>query len=232
MSKIEITDELLYEYIHKTDEYLLNKLPKEDEIDYEFSDMFEYKMKKLIKKSKRPTFFYNINRYSKKIAVAAIAFIISIFTVTMSVDAWRIQFFDFIRDIYETFTIYQYRIKDDIYIENIEFKQPNYLPDGFNEIDRIESEGRIYISYSNEYDYITFSSFKITDRNMYVDTEDATVSKIMINEIEGDYIVKDKDYKIIWNDSENIYILTLEYINSSKLDNPKDELIKIAENIK
>lgn len=232
MSKVEITDALLYEYVPKIEEYLLNKLPKEEEIDYEFSEVFEHKMKKLIKKSKRPTFFHNINRYSKRISVIVIAFIISIFTVTMSVEALRIQLFDFIRDIYDKFTIYQYRLKDDVEVEKSEFKQPYYLPDGFKEVERIEDDNSMFLEYTNDHDHITLSSFEITESNVYVDTEDTSISKVMINEFEGDYIAKDKDYKIIWNDNKKIYILTLECINSSKLNNPKDELIKIAEKIK
>ena len=41
MSKIEITDEFLYQHMPSYEEKVLDAMPKEDEIDYEFSEEFE-----------------------------------------------------------------------------------------------------------------------------------------------------------------------------------------------
>lgn len=232
MSKIEVTDELLYEYYPKAEDHLLNSLPKEDEIYYEFSDIFNNKMKKLLKESKRPKFINNFYKHSKKVSIIAIAFIISIFTITMSVEALRIQLFDLIKNVYEKFTIYQFNIKEYEEIKNNKFKMLSYLPKEFKEVDKNENNHSIFVSYSSDNEYLTFSGFKVTDSNMYVDTEDADISKVMINGINADYIVKENDYKLVWQDSNNIYVLTLETLDSSLATNKKSTLIKIAENIK
>lgn len=231
MSKVEITDELLYECYPKTEEYLLDQLPKDEEIDYVFSEVFEMKMRKLINKSKRPSFLSKMNTYSKRVAIFFIV-ILSLFTITMSVEALRTQLFDLIKNVYDKFTIYQYKTKDDRDTEEYLLKMPQYIPSGFKEVDKIQENDSMFLSYSNGYDYITFESFKLTDTNIYLDTENSVVTKVMINDIEADYIVKDKDYKIIWQDNDNIHILTLESLDSSKLVNQKNELMKIAESIK
>lgn len=232
MCNSEITDELLYEYYPKTEEYLLNKLPKEEEIDYEFSEIFNNKMKKLLKDSKRPKFINSVYRNSKKISIVVIAFIISIFTLTMSVEALRNQFFDFIKDVYDKFTIYQFDLKKDLDIKNTKFKEISYLPNRFKEIDRIEDEDSIFVVYSSDTEDLTFSGFRVTDSNIYLDTEEASITKVMINGVIADYIIKDNDYKLVWEDENNIYILTLEYLESSMVSNKDSVLIKIAEKIK
>lgn len=232
MSNIEITDDLLYKYYPKVEEYLLDNLPKEDEIDYEFSDIFNKKMKKLINKDNRSNFLNNFSKYSKRILVVVIAFIISIFTLTMSVEAFRNEFIDFIKNVYDKFTIYQFRTNDSEYIKESKFKLPHYLPSRFKEIDRREDDDNIVIDYSNDDSYITYSVFKLTDTNIYLDTENTNTSRVMVNGVKADYIVKENDYKLVWKESNNIYILTLEHLDLLKVANNKNELIKIAENIK
>ncbi|MGL5711989.1 MAG: DUF4367 domain-containing protein [Paraclostridium sp.] len=232
MAKSEITDELLYEYYPRVEGYVLNKLPKEGDIEYEFSDIFNQKMKKLLKESKRPKFINSMYMNSKKVSIVVIAFIISIFTLTMSVEALRIQLFELIKNVSEKFTIYQFDVKDDVDIKNGTFKEINYLPYGFKEIDRRVDEGSIFVSYSSDTEYLTFSGFRVTDSNLYIDTEDANISKVMINNVEGDYIVKENDHKLVWEDENNIYILTLEYLDSSIVSNKERTLVKIAEKIK
>lgn len=48
----------------------------------------------------------------KKIAVVFIAFLISLFTITMSVEALRVKLFDMVKEVYEKFTIYKFKIDE------------------------------------------------------------------------------------------------------------------------
>ncbi|MGL5753232.1 MAG: DUF4367 domain-containing protein [Paraclostridium sp.] len=232
MSKIEITDDLLYEYYPKVEEYLLDNLPKEDEIEYEFSELFNKKMKKLIKESNRPTFLNNIYKYSKRISIVIIAFIISIFTLTMSVEAFREKLFDLIREVHKEFTIYQFRTKDGKYIEESKFKLPTYLPEGLKEIERHSYDDSRIIIYESDSLYLYYDVFRLTDSNLYLDTEDAETSKVMINGIEADYIVKGNNYKLVWEENNNVYILIIDDLDGIDTKATQKDLIKIAENLK
>lgn len=232
MSKIEITDDLLYEYYPKVEEYWLDNLPKEDEIEYEFSELFNKKMKKLIKESNRPTFLNNIYKYSKRISIVIIAFIISIFTLTMSVEAFREKLFDLIREVHKEFTIYQFRTKDGKYIEESKFKLPTYLPEGLKEIERHSYDDSRIIIYESDSLYLYYDVFRLTDSNLYLDTEDAETSKVMINGIEADYIVKGNNYKLVWEENNNVYILIIDDLDGIDTKATQKDLIKIAENLK
>lgn len=232
MSKIEINDDLLYEYYPKVEKYSLDRLPKEDEIEYEFSEIFNKKMKKLIIKSNRPKVLNNIYKYSKRVSIIIIAFILSIFTLTMTVDAFRERLFDIIKEVYEEFTIYQFRTKEGKVIEESEFKFPQYIPSGLKEIERNEYDDEIFITYSDGNSYVRYNTFKISDGNLYIDTENADISKIMINGVEADYIVKKDDYKLVWESANNCNILMLEYLDPDKEKIDENELIKVAKSIK
>ena len=58
----------------------------------------------------------------------------------MSVEALRTKLFDMVKDVYEKFTIYKFKIdeNDNEKVNFLEKKSINYLPDGFEEIDRAE----------------------------------------------------------------------------------------------
>lgn len=232
MSKVEITDELLYKYYPKVEEYLLEQLPKEEEIDYKFSEIFVMKMKKIIKQSNKSQLLTKF-KYPKKIVSIFIVIIVSLFTLTISVEALRVQLFDLVKNVYEKFTLYQYNMKDTSEInENIPNRVPQYIPNGFKEINKIQEDDSLFLTYSNNYDYITFSRFEHTDTNVYLDTENANITKIKINGINADYIDKENNCKIMWQDFESVYILTLESLDSSRVINKKMELIKIAESVR
>ena len=46
-------DDKLKEAVKKVDEYYINSLPRNEDIEYQFSDKFQKRMKKLIKQSKK-----------------------------------------------------------------------------------------------------------------------------------------------------------------------------------
>lgn len=232
MSKIEITDDLLYEYCPKVEKYLLDNLPKENEIEYEFSDLFNKKMKKLIKENNRHLFINRIYKVTKRISIIIIAFIISVVTLTVTVEAFREKLVNIIKEVCEEFTLYKFRIKDGSVIEYSEFKFPQYMPSGLKEVEKHEYDDDIIIVYSDGNSYVKYNTFKLSDGNLYIDTENANISKVMINGVEADYIVKKDDYKLVWEDGNHGYILMLDYLDPDKTKIGEKELIKIAESIK
>lgn len=233
MDKYEITDDLLFQHCANVENFILDQIPDEEDIDYEYPKEFEKKIKKIIRQEKRGPFLNKIYSYTKKIAVVFIAFLISAFTITMSVEALRTKFFDMVKEAYEKFTIYKFSIdeNDNEKVNFLEKKSINYLPKGFKEIEKSEYDNEIAITYSDGEDYITFNYLLIENSNLYMDTENAKISKVKINNYDADYIEKENKSRLIWQDENTLYDLKLDYISKDKYLDIKSELIKIAENI-
>lgn len=233
MDKYEITDDLLFQHCANVENFILDQIPDEEDIDYEYPKEFEKKIKKIIKEEKRRPFINKIYSYTKRVAVVFIVFLISAFTITMSVEALRTKFFDMVKDVYEKFTIYKFKIdeNDNEKVNFLEKKSINYLPSGFKEIERAEYDNEVVITYSNGDDYITFNYLLIENSNLYMDTENAKTSKVQINNYNADYIEKANKSRLVWQDENTLYDLKLDYINKDKYLDIKSELIKIAENI-
>ena len=233
MDKYEITDDLLFQHCANVENFILEQIPDEEDIDYEYPKEFEKKIKKIIKEEKRGPFLNKIYSYTKKVAVVFIAFLISLFTLTMSVEALRTKFFDMVKDVYEKFTIYRFKVDDNDNgkVKYLEEKNINYLPNGFKEIERYEYDNDISITYSDGEDYITLNYVMIEGGNLYMDTENAKISKVQINDHDADYIEKENRSSLLWQDENILYDLKIEYINKDKYSDIKSELIKIAKNI-
>lgn len=231
MYKIDITDELLYSCCSKVEKYIVDKIPNEEDIDYLYPKKFEKKIKKIIKQEDRPQFLNTVYAYTRKVAIVFIIITMGLFTLTMSVESLRIQFFNIIKEIHEEFTIYKFNSESN---NDLEFKnmEPAYLPKGFEEIDRRSMDDDVLIMYSNGVDLLTYNYFKSDSSNLYLDTENTKTTKVLINGIEGEYIEKEKYYTLIWENDGYCYIVRLEYLDKSYIGNKYEELIKIAKNIK
>lgn len=234
MGKLEDMDEidkLLYEHCPKVDELLLSKLPSEYEIDYEFSNRFKRNMKKMIREQKRNPIVSKLYKVLK-VAVVFIAISISLFSVSMSVDAFRIKVLDVIKEVYDEFSVYNYKGSMDKPIGSITDYNPQYIPKGFEIIDKTEDENYLLIQYKNNMEYISYNCYEINNSRVYVDTENATITEVDINGVKGDYISKDKFDAIIWQKDGYGYHLSIESIDEEHEGFDKEVLIKIAKSIK
>lgn len=221
MNKIEITDELLYEVVPKTEKYLLDQLPTEKELNHIFSKTFEEKMKKFLKKNSDKYFIKSF----KKIAVTFLIISSIILTTVMSVEALRVKMFKVIKEIYKELTSISFIVDNDD--SNIDFivMKPEYIPKGFDKIDTEKLYTMIFITYKNEGgEEIIYKQNKITNGTSIIDTENAEIENIVINGYKGQIVYKNETNHLIWLDNEYLYSIrsTIE----------KEELIKIAESIK
>ena len=97
----DIYDKLLKQGLIKLKEIEFNDVPKEEEIEHDFSDKYLKSKEKLINKLSRSYWKY-INTAAKKVAVIIISFIIA-FSSLMTVDAFRETVINFIVTMYEAF---------------------------------------------------------------------------------------------------------------------------------
>ncbi|MEG2195666.1 MAG: DUF4367 domain-containing protein [Terrisporobacter sp.] len=235
MDNLDITDEMIYKSCKKLEQNLLDNLPNEVDIEYEFSSKFKRKMNKLIKYEKRSPIINSIYKYSKKIAIVFLIITMGLFTLSMSVEATRTKVINTITEIYEEFTSIIFSKENTNISIDQEFKPtlPNYIPNGFNEIDKVESDIGIFIVYENdEYLQIRYSCDEISNNSIILDTEDAQVEDIKINGYDAKYIVKDNIQQLVWNDNISSYLIDMESKTSKLINNDKEELINMAESIK
>ncbi|MGL5715993.1 MAG: hypothetical protein ACRCX2_23460, partial [Paraclostridium sp.] len=172
MIKIEDMDEidkLLYENCPIVEELLLENLPKEEDIEYEFSRQFEKNMKKMIKEQNRGSLVSRFNKISKIVAVIVIAISISLFSFPKRSDALRFKLFEIIREVYEEFSIHIYQGKNDKKTKDITDLKPSYIPKGFEVIKETEEEEYLLITYKNNLEYIKYQCFEINNNRLYID---------------------------------------------------------------
>ena len=101
MGQIDVTDAWLYKYMSIVDEAIINEIEKNVDYDYAFSDEFNRKMERTIRKEKFIPFWNSVSKFGKSVAIFALVIVTSLFAVTMSVEAYRIQFFETVKTIWE-----------------------------------------------------------------------------------------------------------------------------------
>ena len=107
MKKISVTDEWLYKYMPVVDEAIIRELESNIDYEYQFTDKFERRMKKLMRREAYPWIgiFY---RLYKKAAILFVCMISSLFVITMSVQAYRVKFYETVKSVWEDSIFYSY----------------------------------------------------------------------------------------------------------------------------
>ena len=225
----DITDDMLQESITIATKIILDDLPSNDELNHVFSKGFERKMKKLIKQQKRSSLTNKLIFYSKRTAIVFLIVLASLLTITMSSEALRSRFFELVIRVYEDLTsfVFSTNEEDNLSLKN---KEPEYIPKGFKEVDRVDD---FVITYKNDENIeIQYVTDKISSNSIILDTENAKVKDIFVNGYKAKYIRKGTFLQLFWNDNNFIYLLNVDYQNSGESEFYEDILIKIAKSIK
>lgn len=204
-----------------------------DEIeDVKVSDSLDERVSKRIKEIENPrrnSKFRNIFNFRvRKVATIFFVFIASMMILTLSVDAFRVGLFNLIIKERENFL--------EVSVEEQESGQkigevegyyvPLNIPEGF-ELDSIDSTSRTKtLTYINQKGQsIIFDQAPNGFTKYQLDSEDALVEDVLINDIKGIFIEKEKDITIFWNNDEFSFVLLAEDVKI-------EELLKMAESIR
>lgn len=190
--------------------------------EHEFSKEHELKMKKLFNKLQREDRSRKIIKFSKRAAcICLVGFVL--FTASVcSVSAWRTWFLDFFFDEDAPNSKFNYNETDRAYYKDDNISL-SYIPQGFESTRNTVSEHIIMLLFEKDDLYFTVSVKPLNGQGS-VDTEDATVSRIDINDSEAILMEKKDANQIIWRDDESIFTV-VGNISS-------DEIVKIAKNLK
>lgn len=202
-----------------TNKDYLNK----DDFNFEFSDEFNKKMKKLIAKESRISFNHR-KRISRALIAAIIATII-MFTGLMSVSASRQKIIEFIETIFPKYTQVELSEESAPTPETIETAYTlGYVPEGYILKEYTSSDVNVFAVWTNENgDEIVFTQ-DLLNGNIAVDNENI-YEEIFINNYKAIIYGANNSIAICWNDDYYRYVLA----TPSEF---KDKLIKMVENLR
>lgn len=223
MRNVQITDEWLYSQMTSLGDKCLHAMPKEEEIEYEFSERFQQKMKILLRRAElKEKYKIPITAWGRTAASIAVV-IIGIFLASLGVEAIRTEIYEFIQQRYKTFTRTEYEV---IKSEPVEFVPlyPQYIPEGY-ELDVCDvDEGSSLLKYRN----VTGDGFwiyqeLITDElSTYEDSDYVAQEQVEIHGEEAMLgIKKNGAVNIRWRTDTSIYVFVASQIN-------KEECLKIC----
>lgn len=224
MERVKVTDEWLYKYMPVVDAAIIQDLEKRVDTEYRFSRKFERKMKRLIRREAHP-WIEMAHKIMKKVAVFFIGVISATFIFTMSVEAYRVKFFETIKTIFEDSFIFSYFTESDT--NKLVNREPTYIPDSYQEIDRSENENYLSIIYVNdEGEVLLWDQMLVTDGgSMAFDLEyDEEESKVIFGS-SATVFLYENGYKSIYYEYEDYsYMVVTESLS-------KDELYRMVESI-
>ncbi len=201
--------------------------PTREELDtISFSAEFETRVGALLKRQEH-FWFRTFNTIGKQVAAVLLAVVLALSAVTVSVEALREPFFEFLIETFERFTLITFHENEDqpedefIPLEPID---PTYIPEGFE----LVQEDNGFFSHTKtfknkEHLQYTYSQTSKEGLQMYLDTEDATSKKIHIQSHEGILVYENNNTILFFTDEQYTYEVSGNI--------PENELIKIAESI-
>lgn len=138
MSRIVLSDEELKQAAASVRQSLLDSLPAPSQCEYEFSDTFQVKMKKMIT---RHDLRRTVRKAMRRVAAFFLAALIGI-SVWLTVDAEaRAAFVSWMREVYEERIIYRFFGESEA--DGLPVYRITWLPEGYEEID-VYNEDKIY----------------------------------------------------------------------------------------
>lgn len=224
MDKYIINDDFLYKYMKGAENIILESLPKEEELSHKFSKRFERKMNKLIRRENRTAFMKSFINHSKKAAVIFLIFATIAFATTMSVEAYRIKFFEVVIKVWEEFTSMIFKGKENNNDNKLIPAIPEYIPKGFSILEENINDHMYSVIYVDEnYEEIFYEQRVLSYGEIILDTEDIEDETIEIGNQTIILFTNKGVNQIYWSDDSYFYTL-ISSIN-------KDEIIEMAKKI-
>lgn len=124
MAHIIVTDEWLSEKMPLVDAAIIEELENQTDDEYQFSQQFEIKMKKMFIKKNRAD-----NHCYFRTAVAAVCTLIVLSTAVIGVYAGGISFFETVKIALKDRFLYSYSTEKKS--GEMEVRKPGYVPDGY-----------------------------------------------------------------------------------------------------
>lgn len=190
-----------------------------------FSEQFEKKMKRLIRREKH-CYYPLIKTTGRQLATAAVMAMILISTAVMSVEAWRNAFKNFLTEMFTTHTVVWTVPSEGAPTSFEDIYAISEVPEGFEITYQDDITASIYLAteyYDTENRFVIFRQWLISEYDVAVNTEGHDMVPITINECEGFLVNTGDSVYIAWNNGDYIF----ELIGMVS----EDALIEIAKSV-
>lgn len=225
-------DELLYKYMPIVDEVLIEELESQVDEDYVFSEKFEKRMERVIRWNK---YYPKVERIKKAVKYMAASIIVIIglsIPFHQEVQAYSEKILERIKTIWEDSFIYTYFIEDTVYQEQIELKEPSYIPQDYTRKSILQSESMCYAIYENELgNQITYQQMLITDEKQIVmDLEYEYEKNISLKENNLEiYFYTDGFIQAYYSGEQYIWNVTATDISEDEIYKMLDSVVSDSE---
>lgn len=229
MGKKPITDnmdEILYHCMSGVERKILDTLPDNEEIEYQFSDEFEQKMQTLIRREELKRKYKVPIKTWRRVAAMFLIVLTGFSVSVMSVDAVREKVFSYVRTIYDTYVSTHYFVREDATNEFVPL-YPTYLPEGYDLVIEDVGDDYLILTYEmGEQKFIMIHQQLILDEMVsHADNELEEQKTCEINEATGVIKLGEDDIiSIDWAKGQCRYNVTATNLT-------EDEMIRIAESL-
>lgn len=221
-----ITDEMLRSSAARSSELFAHTITSDyDPVQqYEPSDLFEKKIRRLLRRSKHPYFYRAIRRIAS-IFLAAI--LVGSMYLAVDMEA-RAAFLGWIKEVYEHSIVY--RIMPSSAAKDLPHYELTWLPDGFDEPDIYENETVYSALYQNSStgEIVIFDYYRLSSEVQAKLFTDQQPEHVLVNGIIADFYAASSDSEsnnLLWIDTEAGVFCAID----SNLS--KDVILHIAESI-
>jgi hypothetical protein len=202
---------------------------KDIEVPESLNNWFFGYNKKIVRKNRQKQLVSNLLKYSKRVAAILIIFIVMSSVVIMSVDSFRIRFFNMVVETSQKFTLVSQEentangLRHELLSDWSDFYFPTYLPKDYALADVRILNNTKYMTFKNLDDLeIRFIQGGLESQSQ-IDSENGEIIELLINGNEGILVIKEDRSILYWSNQEKAF-----YIQGS-ID--KTTIIKIAESI-
>lgn len=205
---INFTDDMLKKAVIKADIYEIETLPADDEIEYEFSNEFKRKIKKLIRQNKTRS-QVEAMAFLRMRVVVFVAAIIILLVSAMSVSAMRAAVFEFITEVNEKFThifFNESRSSQDA-ADGFAIYEPAYIPEGFKLVNK-NTDGLVLLEYEKENDFISYSQQCLENVSSNINTEGVRLEELEFKGLPAKYYSNQGVQNLLWYDDKYIYVVS------------------------
>ena len=221
-----ITDEMLRSSAARSSELFAHTITSDYDPaqQYEPSDLFEKKIRKLFHRAKHPYFYKAIQRI---VSIFLAAILIGSMYLAVDTEA-RAAFLDWIKEVYEHNIVY--RIMPSSAAKDLPHYELTWLPDGFGEPDIYENETVYSALYQNSStgEIVIFDYYRLSSEVQAKLFTDQQPEHVLVNGIIEDFYAASSDSEsnnLLWIDTEAGVFCAID----SNLS--KDVILHIAESI-
>ncbi len=221
-----ITDEMLRVSAARSSELFIQAVALDYDLtqQYEPSNSFEKKIKRLVHRAKHPYFYRSVQRIASVLLAAILAG-----SMYLAVDTEaRAVFLGWVKEVYEHSTVYH--TLPNHAAETLPQYELTWLPDGFGKPNVYESE----ITYSALYenpgtgDVLIFGYCLLTEERQTELFTTRQPEHLVVNGADADFYVADNNSdfsNLLWIDAETGVLCTIDSTLS------KEDILHIAESV-